>query len=682
MSKIKSLIELLNNYFVEIPIIQRDYAQGREDFNTTLIRDNLLSDIKASLKNDDDPLDLNFVYGKMKDDKFIPLDGQQRLTTLFLLHLYAFRNNEIYTDVLMKFTYETRKSSRKFFESLIKHRSEVFDFNETNKSSVASVADEVRDSEWFISEWENDPTVKSTLVMLNAIETKFADMPDLGERLLKKNEKPLIFQFLEMDKLGMEDSLYIKLNARGKLLTPFENFKARLFSRLRDFSSAKSNEFENLFDGAWTDFFWREYKNNFDESFLNFFQVLFSNNQMKLDPENWANGFDFKQLDEEIFDRIIFTLNVGSKKTDSKISQIIIDASSSRSTYSDRLMFHALVEYLFQKNGKVSESIHQWLRVLENLIVNSPIDSTATNLAAIRGINDISKFSDNIIEHLIKTPKISGFYSRQINEEIQKAKIIYNSEDDAKVLYQAEKHPYFTGTIRAALVYGYKNELFNANIFEEYWGKIDVLFEEKQPKYEILLRQALLCFCDYTLPISKFKTLCINDPKEGSSTYSLKRLFSDEPAKVKDFLDKISIKKNLKEQMLDILNSSIIGQNDWRYCLIRHSGLFDKMSKNHLRLFDSGKRILLVPNKWTNGYNLDLYLSTLDIELKKNGIITTLRHEIGTYGDIWLEYNDVEIRYKSGSYKISSQKDTFITKTGDLITEALEYMADMFPLTK
>src|SRR5699024_8035440 len=93
-------------------------------------------------------------------------------------------------------------------------------------SSKYKVSPIIIDSEWFITEWENDPTVQSSLVVLDEIVRIFSDVDNLSERLTQKDNKPLVFQFLKMDDLGMEDSLYIKLNARGKPLTAFENFKA------------------------------------------------------------------------------------------------------------------------------------------------------------------------------------------------------------------------------------------------------------------------------------------------------------------------------------------------------------------------------------------------------------------------------------------------------------------------
>lgn len=99
--KPSTLISLLEKYMVEVPIVQRDYAQGRIDEHSKMVRQNLLADMKSAILGTTLPLDLNFVYGKTEGNKFIPLDGQQRLTTLYLLHLYAFHNDVTKMNILV-----------------------------------------------------------------------------------------------------------------------------------------------------------------------------------------------------------------------------------------------------------------------------------------------------------------------------------------------------------------------------------------------------------------------------------------------------------------------------------------------------------------------------------------------------------------------------------------------------
>ena len=121
-----SFWKLINRFRIEIPIIQRDYAQGREENKT--VRVNFLLAIKNAILNSQE-LNLDFIYGNVvneNDEKlpiFQPLDGQQRLTTLYLLHWYAYKKeldeDKKIDEILSHFTYETRISSREFCRELV-----------------------------------------------------------------------------------------------------------------------------------------------------------------------------------------------------------------------------------------------------------------------------------------------------------------------------------------------------------------------------------------------------------------------------------------------------------------------------------------------------------------------------------------------------------------------------------
>ncbi len=81
---IYSFYELMQTYKVQIPIIQRDYAQGRT--KNLAICKNFLKTLKESIINNK-TINLDFIYGNVDKDIFLPLDGQQRLTTLFFASL-------------------------------------------------------------------------------------------------------------------------------------------------------------------------------------------------------------------------------------------------------------------------------------------------------------------------------------------------------------------------------------------------------------------------------------------------------------------------------------------------------------------------------------------------------------------------------------------------------------------
>ena len=72
---------------IVIPIIQRDYAQGRTDADVQRVRKRFLNSLHKAISESN--ITLDFVYGDIDNDGVMtPLDGQQRLTTLFLLHYY------------------------------------------------------------------------------------------------------------------------------------------------------------------------------------------------------------------------------------------------------------------------------------------------------------------------------------------------------------------------------------------------------------------------------------------------------------------------------------------------------------------------------------------------------------------------------------------------------------------
>ena len=82
---------------IVIPIIQRDYAQGRKDPEVERVRNRFLDALHRAVT--EKPLTLDFIYGDIDANGVMtPLDGQQRLTTLFLLHWYAAKKSRLPAD--------------------------------------------------------------------------------------------------------------------------------------------------------------------------------------------------------------------------------------------------------------------------------------------------------------------------------------------------------------------------------------------------------------------------------------------------------------------------------------------------------------------------------------------------------------------------------------------------------
>ena len=309
------------NYKLIIPIIQRDYAQGRTNDDTNEVRNEFLDALYSYLEENRTNRDLDFVYGTLQCDEgddhihFIPLDGQQRLTTLFLLHWFLFqisKNEEAKSIFKAKmtssnkslFAYETRQSSTDFCDALMQatiNTDQLVVIKGKDGKDAPSLAATLKNEPWFFRFWKNDPTIQSMLVMLDAIYHKFMGHEEFFERLLDEENPIITFIFMDLKKYKLTDDLYIKMNSRGKPLSKFENFKAKFEQYLKQFDedhSAYGREFTLKFnqvektvgiqqyfsfniDTKWTTLLWqycKEGKQDRIDSYIeNLFRVIVTN---------------------------------------------------------------------------------------------------------------------------------------------------------------------------------------------------------------------------------------------------------------------------------------------------------------------------------------------------------------------------------------------------------------------
>lgn len=260
---------------IEIPLFQRDYAQGRRSGSVNQIRHDFLDVLHDAVTREDGPsVGLDFVYGGVTDGTLQPLDGQQRLTTLFLLHWYlASRSGNLRTsDSWTRFAYSTRESARMFCESLIKHP----------LPESAAPSQWIADEPWYLFVWRHDPSIQSMLVVLDGIHQRFRDIDSsTAWAALTDGEDPAIwFLVLPLEQLGGHDAgmraedLYIKMNSRGKPLTEFENFKAH-FEKTIGWSD-RAEEFSLRVDTCWSDMLWhlRGDDGVIDDEFLRYLQFV------------------------------------------------------------------------------------------------------------------------------------------------------------------------------------------------------------------------------------------------------------------------------------------------------------------------------------------------------------------------------------------------------------------------
>ena len=322
LNNITTFVGLISKLGIKIPLIQRDYVQGRvhdaeikaggisKDLLNKYIteqerRDNFVNQLIAALNEPDEKsIRLTFIYGTCEEEEmegsnrhkyaFVPLDGQQRLTTLFLLLWLLV--NKVFSDGQLKidgvtdedisglkkgiasFCYQTRPSSGAFLSSLA-----------TKKITrgEGEISKQLKNQSWFGDEWVMDPSVQAMLQMLDKMECVLGGKDVNVNRMLENfiSGRGISFDLLNMKDYRLTDGLYIKMNARGKQLSEFENWKSEFIDflgkyhkdRIYDFCSEKllNDKFEGRkpslveyfkysIEHQWTDLFWKYCKKDLD----------------------------------------------------------------------------------------------------------------------------------------------------------------------------------------------------------------------------------------------------------------------------------------------------------------------------------------------------------------------------------------------------------------------------------
>lgn len=268
--------QLLEQGYIRIPRIQRGYAQGRQTKKVEGIRKTFLNALFQVIKGKRMSTELDFVYGSLKDSAFEPLDGQQRLTTLFLIHwMLGIDLKRKEHDKKSVFSYASCPTSEDFTNELVSHDAISLIKEAIKKKTSPSKLIKKRD--WFHWKWKFDPSISSMLVMINSIYNELTTDNEDWENnltLYQQNLNNITFNCLNLGDFGLSNELFIKMNARGKQLSDFDKMKSTLEEEIQiqqleydDNDDPMSSEeieacWRTLMDGKWSDYFWHTYARN------------------------------------------------------------------------------------------------------------------------------------------------------------------------------------------------------------------------------------------------------------------------------------------------------------------------------------------------------------------------------------------------------------------------------------
>lgn len=660
---------------IRIPMIQRDYAQGRPEEEE--VREDFLSALKEALQKPADdptlPMNLDFIYGSVEgeeESRFLPLDGQQRLTTLFLLHWYlAWKDDQwevfdqlFQVDGKARFAYSVRPSSNEFFDELVSFHPSVV------PGDVADLTQLITDQSWYFRNWRLDPTIQAVLYMLDAIHDKFGSLTGLFPRLIDEDKPAITFQLLDLENFGLSDDLYIKMNARGKPLTAFETFKARYEQELKTLLNGTtfdlggqhfnaSEYFARRMDTTWADLFWKlrdDASDLYDDAVMNVFRAVAlvtrqPDHQKYISDvnrlRNWTPSYtNFNSrgwLDKRFTIALIHLLDSWSGD-DGKLNRILptnryfdeesffqkVVSNGADLIYTEIVQIAAYSAFIVKHQPAVdSNAFQEWMRIIHNISANTDYNRPADLQRSIRGLYELLEISGDVLTHFVQAEKpASGFSAQQIAEEKLKAEMILASDDWRALIDRAEGHGYFRGQIEFLLDFSGAIAARKESEPSQWDEKTHTAIQESFLKYlrfaEIMFsalglsdpgkyrwQRALLSIGDYLLPKGRNVSFLVNSATDEASW---KRLLRGARRRLID-------KRKVLQQLWDRLSpdDDISGQldkiieasqqiNPWRDALVNCPEAIGFCENKYIRI-EGVDKIYLLKKTQMNGYHAELF---------------------------------------------------------------------------
>lgn len=291
---LKSFLTDHNLDQIIIPEIQRDYVWQEE--NVTKLLQSILENSKRQneisqgtteeelnamspaireivireIEKNKNFCNVGFIYAYFDTDlagRFMLIDGQQRMTTLFLLLLcLSVKENKqdqfrraYFKDNILKFDYKVREASHDFMLNFVEHTLGGNNFNT------------ITDQFWYYTDYEQDVTIQSVLRNYKII----IDFVNSNDLTLQYIEDYIEFWYFDTNKSKQGEELYIYMNSRGESVSAGESIKASL---LKGLSEQEKHEWGSKWE-KWQNLFWeyRKDNNNADkglEEFLKWIKII------------------------------------------------------------------------------------------------------------------------------------------------------------------------------------------------------------------------------------------------------------------------------------------------------------------------------------------------------------------------------------------------------------------------
>lgn len=288
-----------------IPDLQRDYCWGDENnTKSTGEKGELVSDFVNNLltqfndyktKNDKERLNLGLFYGYEVPANHIQLcDGQQRLTTLYLL-----------LGMINKKTIEQKEDSQLTEGKLRCHLISDFEYKHDDKEPYLNYAiretslyflsdlvckffigntdkvENIKSADWYFEYYNLDPSIQSMLKALAKIEKLFGedsnsslDFLEFGDWLINK----VTFLYFDMENRKNGEETFVVINTTGESLSSTQNLKPLVLQEKNEsFDNTCFKEEGKGIDKCWEEietWFWQKRKADNDTADVGFAEFL------------------------------------------------------------------------------------------------------------------------------------------------------------------------------------------------------------------------------------------------------------------------------------------------------------------------------------------------------------------------------------------------------------------------
>lgn len=208
-------INLLDKFF-EIPTYQRLY-----EWESTQIEE-LLNDIKKACDEGKEQYFIGNITTSKKDDKFVLIDGQQRLTTLWFIGFYLASKG---CDKWKEFILQGEKLRI------------AMPIRENEEKALIELANNIADKENLAQYLLGKDIYQNIFDAFKCIESWFASGNgkdiDLA-KFAKYIYESVCFVFVELAENTDLNRFFVRMNNRGKQLEKHEILKARILDKIKD----------------------------------------------------------------------------------------------------------------------------------------------------------------------------------------------------------------------------------------------------------------------------------------------------------------------------------------------------------------------------------------------------------------------------------------------------------------